>query len=87
MGKNTMPYPEPKSTRTGCKVSWLYYETREEAEKCAEAARHNGHYYASLGYDFGYCAPGSITQMPAIHEPGKAWMGEERAGLFEVCIP
>lgn len=74
-------YPEPVMRRGGCKVSWNYYRTEEEAKACAEAAKHNADIQETLGYDFGYCCPGSITPMGA-----EAW-GGKYAGLFEVCLP
>ena len=71
-----MPYPTPIRTRGGCKVSWNYYVTEAEAKECAAAAKHNARIQANLGYDFGYCSPGSIVPV-------------EIAGtkLFEVCLP
>lgn len=71
-------YPTPVKFRSGCKVSWKYYTTREEAEEAAKAARHNAEIQWSLGYDFGYCSPGSITEVKAECE---------YKGLYEVCIP
>jgi hypothetical protein len=67
------PYPETTEHRTGAKVSWQIYRTREEAEVCAEAAKHNAEIDWSLGYDFGYQMPGSIRQL--------------KDGRFEVCVP
>jgi len=72
-------YPEPKTFRSGIKVSWNYYETYEEAEVCAKAARHNAQIQLSQGYDFGYCSPGSIDLQPAT--------AGEYANLYEVCLP
>jgi hypothetical protein len=66
-------YPNEYKYRGGCKVAWHTYRTRKEAEECAEAARHNAVIKESLGYDFGYCSPGSITVLPD--------------GKFEVCVP
>jgi len=70
-------YPKEDDLRTGCKVSWHYYRSKEDAEKCAEAAKHNARIQRWEGYDFGYCAPGSITLMKA----GK------HAGMYGVCLP
>jgi hypothetical protein len=39
----------------------------------AEAAKHNAEICWNLGYDFGYCSPGSITELDD--------------GRYEVCIP
>jgi hypothetical protein len=67
-------YPPTDYTRCGCKVGWRTYDTLEDAEKCAEAARWNARIKEDLGYDFGYCAPGSITKV------------SDGSG-YEVCIP
>lgn len=75
-----MQYPEPKEYRSGIKVSWHYYETKEEAEKCAEAAKHNAVRQRELGYDFGYCSPGEIR---APYGPGTNFYPD----LYEVCLP
>lgn len=76
-------YPLTDKSRTGCKVSWNYYESDDAAKRCAEAARWNASIQEAQGYDFGYCAPGWIEKMthPAPH--GRP----ELAGLYEVCIP
>lgn len=66
-------YPEADGQRTGIKVGWRIYKDRAKAEQCAEAAKHNAAIQSSLGYDFGYCAPGSIAKL-----------ADDR---FEVCIP
>lgn len=59
-----MTYPKPISAETGCKVSWNTYATREEAEACAVAAKHNAVRQEALGYDFGYQSPGQIDTVP-----------------------
>jgi hypothetical protein len=75
MGReNYRDYPDCDDQRSGCKVGWRYYRDRKAAEECAEAAKHNARIDASLGYDFGYCAPGSID-----------W--SEKRQMHEVCIP
>lgn len=66
-------YPEPLSTRSGCKVGWYTYATRAEAETAAEAARWNASLKAAYGHDFGYTPPGTI--------------GEDADGTFTVTIP
>lgn len=71
-GPKTMGYPDALNCRVGCKVSWLLYATREEAEKAGVAANHNAEIDERNGYDFGFCVPGAITQVE---------------GGFEVCIP
>lgn len=72
-----MSYPKEVAGRCGIKVSWNYYKTKEEADECAKAARHNARIQESLGYDFGYCCPGSVTLIKE----------GEHAGLYEVCLP
>ncbi|MBO0715723.1 MAG: hypothetical protein J2P55_00100 [Rhizobiales bacterium] len=66
-------YPEADDIRTGIKVGWRIYCDRKAAETCATAARHNAVIQESLGYDFGYCMPGSIETLAD--------------GRFKVCIP
>jgi hypothetical protein len=73
-------YPATPNTRSGGKVGWRYYDRLIDAKACAAAARHNAKIQAGLGYDFGYCSPGSIRQVPP-HGP------TEYVGKFEVCIP
>lgn len=72
-----MGYPESQGMDVGCKVSWRYYDSKEDAEKCAEAAKNNGRIQASRGYDFGYCAPGSIELMKSGPNEGR----------YKVCLP
>lgn len=69
-------YPAPEFRRNGCKVSWLYYEDRTQAEQAAKLAIEAGHKAADLGYDFGYCVPGTTRECEG-----------DIKGLFEVCIP
>lgn len=57
-----MPYPEAIRRETGCKVGWLYYDNEADALEASKAARHNGLIDRDLGYDFGYCSPGSVTK-------------------------
>lgn len=68
-----MPYPEPVNQRTGGKVSWNYYTDRETADACAKAAIHNARLDAALGYDFGFCVPGTVREC--------------KDGTWEVCLP
>jgi hypothetical protein len=75
------PYPKEQGLRSGIKVSWQYYAKREDAELASQAAKHNAAIQAELGYDFGYCSPGSIELV-----------GENRGmpqylGMWEVCLP
>lgn len=82
-----MPYPEPQDKRIGIKVKWYYYSKQEDANVASKAAVHNANLQLAAGYDFGYCAPGSIRLM----EPGTRFssFGEslEVGGLYEVCLP
>lgn len=81
MAKATKPrymqYPPTDVYRSGCKVGWRYYKDSADAKKCSTAAAHNAELDAAEGYDFGFCAPGSIVKI----EEG------EYAGMYEVCIP
>jgi hypothetical protein len=74
------PLPKEDGLRSGCKVGWRYYRSREAAEACSKAAKHNAQIDLSLGYDFGYCSPGSIRWS----EDG--FGKPERAGMWEVCV-
>jgi hypothetical protein len=78
----TKPYPPEQAFRSGFKVSWNYYDTREDADKCAEIARNNAAYYREKGYDFGYCSPGSVEWA----KPGN-WPQAGENGRWEVCLP
>jgi len=78
-------YPTPDARRGGCKVSWHYYADKAKADKCAEAARHNAVIAEREGFDFGYCAPGSLTRIPAT--AGIKHGGVDVSGMFEVCLP
>jgi hypothetical protein len=73
--------PKHQSYRSGCKVSWKYYDSREDAELAAKAAEHDANIQLSRGYDFGYCWPGSIGWA----EPDSEHGGEN--GRWEVCFP
>ena len=76
-------YPECQDQRTGCKVSWLYYDSKEDAEKACIAARSNARLYAALGYDYGYQAPGYQAEWAV---PGN-WPQAGDKGRWQVCIP
>lgn len=69
--------PEGLSQRSGCKVSWRTYATREEAEAAATVAIHNAEIDSGLGYDFGYCSPGYIDTVTL----------DNGSQVFEVCFP
>lgn len=84
-GSTTAPStqaPEPVNFRVGCKVMWNYYKTREEAEIAAQHARAEARERAAQGFDFGYCAPGSIE----FKDPER-YPNSEYKGLYEVCFP
>ena len=76
-------YPEPVTQRGGCKVSWYYYKTESEARTCSEAAAWNREIKAGLGYDFGYCWPGTVKRMDHPAPYGEP----QYEGLWEVCLP
>lgn len=76
-----MPMPTPVETRCGCKVSWYYYADEATAREAGKAARHNGEYDASRGYDFGYCSPGSVIFIDPERSPKSP-----HKGLWEVCV-
>lgn len=77
MTQKWIDYPDTPNIRSGCKVGWRYYDRLIDAKACSRAAKHNAKIKAELGYDFGYCCPGSILQMK----------DGPYAGKFEVCIP
>lgn len=68
-----LPYPPHRAYRGGVKVGWYLYETEEQAKLASKAAQHNARIKEGLGYDFGFCAPGTILP--------------NDDGTFEVCIP
>lgn len=76
------PCPQHVNLRVGCKVEWKYYKTPEEAKIASEYAKREGYERAAQGYDFGYCAPGSISYIDPERSPNS-----EYAGLYEVCFP
>ena len=76
------PYPTPAGTYYGCKVSWNYYDTEDEALVCSVAARYNAVIAEGQGYDFGHCCPGSVCQVP--YDDG---VPNEHAGRWVVCLP
>jgi hypothetical protein len=48
--------------RSGCKVGWIAFATREDAESYVEGVRQRAAEMAADGYDFGYCVPGQISK-------------------------
>lgn len=77
---NWADYPETPNIRSGAKVGWRYYDREIDAKACAKAAKHNAIIKLGLGYDFGYCCPGSIRKVP-LH--GCTMY----VGKYEVCVP
>jgi len=60
-------------TRSGIKVSWRYYGTKEEALADSSTARAEGEHWEQYGYEYGYCVPGSVR--------------EQDDGTWELCVP
>jgi hypothetical protein len=56
------PCPQAVKSASGCKVSWRWYATMEEAQIAAQWAYHQAVWYDSMGYDFGYQCPGSVAK-------------------------
>lgn len=83
--KNPLGYkqlPMNDGMRSGCKVGWRYYKDEAVAKQAAEIARHNANIDAGLGYDFGYCSPGSITKVK--DDATGDWAPFR--GMYEVCV-
>ena len=53
----------PIRTRSGCKVGWEWYATREDAEARVADAEALAAAKAEEGHDFGWCIPGEIEKM------------------------
>jgi hypothetical protein len=66
-------YPKEQAYRGGCKVSWLTYDKREDAEEASRIAISERDHLWGLGYDFGWCLPGEIV--------------ETSGGKFVVTVP
>lgn len=47
---------------SGCKVGWVTYDDKAEAEAAAVKAREEAVAMAARGYDFGYQSPGEVRQ-------------------------
>lgn len=71
-------YPESQDRRGGCKVSWLYYKEKSDAEAASKVAKQEAVHQMNQGYDFGYCMPGTIQQL-------ESW--KDMGTMYEVCIP
>ena len=65
--------PTPVKEVSGCKVGWLFFKTREDAEAYVEGVQAEAAKQWAAGYDFGYCLPGEIR--------------ETDDGLFQLTIP
>lgn len=76
-GQKVKPYPKHQDYRAGCKVSWLYYASEQDARTASDIARFNGRVLSMQGFEYGYCSPGELTHVKV----------GPYAGLFEVCIP
>lgn len=72
------PYPIPQATRSGCKVTWYYYDKEADAIAAAAAAKFNRVEREAQGYDFGYQSPGAPPTMT---------LAGANAGKWQVCIP
>lgn len=77
---NLMQYPQEQKSRSGCKVSWRYYDLKEDAIMCAVAARYNAKLLEKEGYDFGYNDPGFMVLMTEDDHYGRY------TGLYQVCV-
>lgn len=66
-------YPPHTIKRTGIKVCWYNFATKELAEKAAKIALYNADIAVSRGYDFGYNYPSDTIK--------------EDDGTYTVCVP
>ena len=57
-----MDYPKPLKHEFGCKVTWRTYSTETEAHKAAKIAAEDSEIDKSMGYDFGFLEPSTITK-------------------------
>lgn len=64
--------PLAVESRSGCKVSWETHATHEAAVKVSKYASELAFIKMDQGFDFGYCAPGSI---------------EKVSNGYQVCLP
>ena len=71
-------YPKAQGSRSGCKVSFLYYTSEADAKLASVEAEREAARMFALGYDFGYVFPGDIRQ-PTAEGP--------HAEMYEVVIP
>ena len=56
------PCPKSIKVQAGCKVSWHFFATEEEAKVASEHAKLEAEYYSYLGYDYGYYSGGEISE-------------------------
>lgn len=66
-------YPPALRKESGCKVKWLYYTDRSDAEVASRVAIREARQLEDLGYHWGYQCPGHIAQATD--------------GTYAVCIP
>lgn len=74
----TKPYPSPQATRSGCKVTWYYYDKEADAIAATDATKFNRVAREEQGYDFGYQSPGAPPRLMTVGPHADKW---------EVCIP
>lgn len=55
-----MKYPKPIKHECGCKVSWMYYDNKLDAERAAEIAEAEAVKLEQEGFDWGYQWIGEI---------------------------
>ncbi len=64
--------PNAIDYRSGCKVCWKTYATEDEAKVASLYAIAEAQHNLAMGYDFGFCSPGSIDKV---------------VDGYEVCFP
>jgi len=69
----TAGYPPALRQVSGCKVKWLYYTDRSDAEIASRLASGEARRLEGEGYHWGYQCPGHISH--------------ESDGTYSVCIP
>ena len=65
---------DPIRTVTGCKVGWVVFATRADAEAWVEGVKAEAVKQADAGYDFGYCAPGQISKKETADGGHEYWL-------------
>lgn len=61
--KTLQKYPKQQATDSRSKVSIYFYADEADAFDASNSARYNGRILEREGYDFGYMAPGAMTQV------------------------